>query len=88
MSTREEIREGIARRHFNQFNTVFMDGSIPKESYRFADIILSYLHSQGVVLKVERELPAHGRKYSCDWFAGYNTCKDEMAGLKATEPLV
>jgi len=62
MSKQEEIREGIAKRH--------CEGCLPEEQcsekrvgkkcpeyYETADEELGWLHSQGVVIKVERELP-------------------------------
>lgn len=49
MNKQEEIREGIARR-------LLMIGT-GNPDFKMAEIILEYLHSQGVVLKVERELP-------------------------------
>ena len=48
--SREEIREQIAKIAGNNPN--------PKEvDLETADIVLVYLHSQGVVIKVDRELP-------------------------------
>jgi len=59
----------------------------PHES-RDAEGLLNSLASEGVVLKVDRMRVAHEHKYSCDWFEGYNTCYDEMAGYVAVEPLI
>ncbi len=45
--TKEEIREGITALHFN-FGHLSSDA---------VDILFAYLHSQGVVIKVDRGLP-------------------------------
>lgn len=83
MTKQEEIREGIEVK-INRFDT-FRD----EYSYEsFADEILKYLDSQGVVIKVDRGLPAYASKYSCDWNEGFNTCWDMMAGREAVEPLI
>ncbi len=72
MTKQEEIREGIARRFHTKDRVLFkiMDEGNPsncmwdelpecrKNFYRReADGFLSYLHFQGAVLKVDRELP-------------------------------
>lgn len=53
MPKQEEIREGIAHQQ------VTMPLNMPKQfvGTDLADRIIEYLHSQGVVIKVERELP-------------------------------
>ena len=61
MPTREDIREGIA----DIFDTPFTDGenntikTVHDFSLLLSGKVTSYLLSQGVVLKVERELPAN-----------------------------
>ena len=56
MTKQEEIREGIARIGLGGINP--LKNALPNEyGYKIADDILSYLHSQGVVIKVKRELP-------------------------------
>lgn len=52
MIKQEEIREGL---YLMRFKGRY--GKSYKLSYPDVDEILSYLHSQGVVIKVERELP-------------------------------
>ena len=52
MTKREEIREGVAQ-------LVVEVGKPNRHSYAVADGMIRYLHSQGVVIKVERELPEY-----------------------------
>ena len=49
----KEIREGV-REYIHQAQG-FIEGCCPVDD--ITDKILSYLHSQGVVIKVDRELP-------------------------------
>lgn len=87
MDKQEELREGVARIGLGGIEP--LKNARPNENgYNTADDILSYLHSQGVVIRVDRKLPVCALKYSCDWFEGYEACKDVMAGLVATEPLI
>ncbi len=51
----EEIRERIAREYMAATDGEYRDGDGSRSI--FVDQILSYLHSQGVVIKVEWELP-------------------------------
>ena len=56
MASREEIREGI----LGEIKSIIKAGTnLTKiaEAECITDQIFNYLHSQGVVLKVERELP-------------------------------
>lgn len=64
--TRGEIREGIAGRYCYRFYGSLLsylvgrfgeDDYRVKVSYKYADDEMSALHSQGAVIKVERELP-------------------------------
>ena len=63
--TREEIREGIASRCFENCDGATLEqcDELHKQYgnkacwYCGADQVLHYLHSQGVVIKVARELP-------------------------------
>ena len=48
MTKQEEIREGVAK-YINQYSELGLEVC--------AGMIMDYLHSQGVVIKVERELP-------------------------------
>ena len=110
MDKRSEIREGIARKLL-----VFYWGTRTDKMPLWEDVnefeqedlledskqILSYLHSQGAVLKVERELPENpwvedkmADYYTKLWrrhhYDGYNQAQQEVlkAGYKATEPLI
>lgn len=64
MTTREEIREGIAQRIAIRDDKGFLDHAalkykVTQEEYEFTDRVLSYLDSRGVVLKANRELPVN-----------------------------
>lgn len=52
MSKQEEVREGIAK-YFERIDYGW-------SSLDYADNVLDYLASQGLVLKVDRELPGCG----------------------------
>ena len=90
MATREEIRLEIADILGKNW------GDNWEVHNRVAKEITTYLHSQGVVLKVDRELPKlyeplTATKEQNDMVRlGYNSCKQDMlrAGYVATEPLV
>lgn len=92
----QEIREGIARHYYNDTNYGHLSWvKCPSEDkemyYGFADEEIRQLHAQGVVRKVKRELPE--RVWYNDWGgesgkAGYDLCKEDMAGCAATEPLI
>ena len=57
MSKQEEIRKGIARIGVGGINP--LENARPnRHGYEVADDILAYLHSQGVVLQVEKPLPS------------------------------
>ena len=108
MATREDIREGIDS--LIERNTVFTKGEYsplagPISSDKremwcdpayLAGEILSYLHSQGVVIKVKRELPAvilskdmtdADRRYKkAVWEYAQETMVE--AGYVATKPLI
>lgn len=74
MTKQEKIREGV-------LNIVAEPVDITLG--QMTDEILSYLHSQGVVLKVERELP--------NWFCialHPDGCPILKAGCCAVEPLI
>ena len=101
MTKQEEIREGIAIKlwlELDQILRVFPQRSwkqMPeeiKERYRkAADTVMRYEHLEGVVIKVERELPK--REWYNDWGgksgkAGYDLALDDMAGYGAVEPLI
>ena len=116
MATREEIREGLLgylgcpleAPPYESWNCEHWDKQygcnrcplkIPTANY-----ILSYLHSQGVVIKVDRELPENpfDEDINGDWESkeeetyyvgksnGFETCKSLIikAGYVAVEPLM
>ena len=67
MATREEIREGVAEvLSFPHEELEWEEMSEhTKEGYRKEALILSrYLHSRGVVIKVDRELPYKWREFT------------------------
>ncbi len=59
MTKQEEIREGISNLIDNNYNA--RNPSYPEliafQPMKFLNELLPYLHSQGVVIKVDRELP-------------------------------
>jgi len=55
MTRQEEIREGLTQRIMKPLDFVNLEETFPEMT--IPRLILEYLHSQGVVLKVERELP-------------------------------
>jgi len=63
MDIQEEIREWLATLFFPDKQQIEWewgsceDDTAKEDSYELADKVISYLHSQGVVLKVDRELP-------------------------------
>lgn len=93
MATKEEIREGIST-----FLNKVGSGLLTEE----LDDFLTYLDSQGVVLKVERELPCceygtmptMSEDYNIGYKKGFGTGAIDMlsavfrAGYSAVEPLV
>ena len=90
MSKQEEIREGIARELFN-FNNPYEEWN--KMSQQTHDIfrgragrLLSYLHSQGVAIKVEKDIPTEGLWMPGGWYIPKSVC-DSLMDL-ATEPLI
>ncbi len=68
MNKQEEIREGVAR----NIAGPLLDWEL---TLKIADQVLQYLHSQGVVIKVEREI-----------YEGYQEAV--RAGYVAVEPLI
>jgi len=77
MTKQEEIREGLEGK-INRFDT-FRE----EYSYRgFADEILNYLHSRGVVIKVDKGIG--GRWLSPNEIKGYELCQQDML----VEPLI
>ncbi len=85
MATREEIREGLFKVLFPHSNADHYTGDETVQK------VLDYLHSQGVVIKVERKLP---------FVSGFtdiepeeldkvvDAFRDAYAGYVATIPLI
>ena len=92
MTKQEKIREGLER-------TIVDERLILGYSGKLASKILSYLHSQGVVIEVERELPEYpyplvtqiaGEMEIIDtWHKIYNEAQSDMlkAGYVAVVPI-
>lgn len=104
MAKQEEIREGVLKLTTLRGDVEAIIGSWfldHKEISKLAPLatkaIFKHLHSQDVVLKVERELPVcfgdfrtvKNRRES-DYATGFHDCKDAMlkAGYEAVEPLI
>lgn len=95
MDKRTQIREGLAE----HFQTIFGSYFSESDCKSFATIAIKYLHSQGVVLKVDRELPQIIRGLAKEIeYEPSLTYEDRIvegvlnrmlkAGYVATEPLV
>ncbi len=97
MTKQEKIREGYAKflfertEHDSQHCAKSYDDLKDKGFWLWlADEHLKYLHSQGAVIKVDRELPNLSMgKHDCDYVAGYKEARYEMleAGYVAVESL-
>jgi len=87
MTKREEIREGIKR------IVAVWEESDGNTTRGIDDRILEYLHSQGVVIKVERELKMP-EYWAGEWYIDENGNKQTLedavgdAGYVAVEPLI
>ena len=89
MSKQEEIREWVAKwfqAHERPYTTdTIFKCTIWDSDYKLADQVLSYLHSQGVVIKVDRELPSHldtDPMYKAGWVDAIGN------GYVAVEPII
>jgi len=103
---REDIREELAKSEFElvlhladkhdfpmiAYTWEKLEPRIKEYYYRLADKQLQYLHSQGLVLKTDRELgfarvDGIGREL---WYDGYKAAMDDFkeAGFVAVEPLI
>ena len=82
MTKQEEIREGIAS-YIRLYN-----GTSTTASEFTSKAILEYLHSQGVVLKVDKELPIVPLTAHC--MGAYRRAQADMVddGFTAVEPLI
>ncbi len=95
MATKEEIREGIAQTSYCfenrgkeclKWEVLASECKVPY--YEFADVLLYKQDSQGVVIKVERELP---KEYNGErGREAYTNAQQDMidAGYAPTEPLI
>ena len=84
MTKQEEIREGV----YKQIRSDVVGHS--RTSY-LAEGIINYLHSQGVVIKVDRELPDNEVWHKVEReFEAYCAGRNDMlkAGYVAVEPLI
>lgn len=88
MNKQEEIREGIEaiirERGYDIWSVAGKDG-IEQFLQDELNQILSYLHSQGCVLKVDRELPKWLEYADFDYAVGYRDCAKELV---ATIPII
>ena len=94
MTKQEEIREWLAQRHCENCMTDEQcrekrGGGRCKEYYESPDEELTYLHSKGVVLKVESDLPSpfYGTP-STGYTVGQYRMQLEEMGYRATHPLI
>ncbi len=88
MTKQEEIREGIESLFKGSMSAIIHDFQFHEltSDWRkeFTNRVLKYLHSQGVVIKVDKELPFLWDGYTMD---GYIRELIE-AGYVAVEPLI
>ncbi len=82
MSKQEEIREGL----IELARLAILNQDPPS---RLAKEIIEYLHSEGCVLKVERELPSYRNAVNKS-YNDYMLGREDMlkAGYVAVEPLI
>ena len=95
MTKQDIIREGIANTQMGWAPEASSYAVLPtKEAYQYTDNIIEFLHSQGVVIKVDRELPD---EFAISDFGGglgmesiplFDKNGIEEAGYVAVEPLV
>lgn len=94
MSKQEEIREGIEDLVAKKFSKLmpdrFRNDWLSLNGEGLTRQILDYLHSQGVVIKVEGELPELPKTAHEAAVKIYNKAIDDMlkAGCVKTEPLI
>ena len=98
MTKQEEIREEVPNfinKHIKRSQDcgrrgISLRGSgLYLDAEPFMEEVLTYLHSQGVVIKVDRKLPATHWENE-DMIRGWNIAEKEMlnAGYVAVEPLI
>jgi len=96
MATREEIREGLAvKLAFYQGRDYWKMTEVDKEYWLTQSYgALEYLHSQGVVIRVDRDSNAmvlvnvEDRDYANEEFLPIKVKNLEAAGYVAVEPLI
>ena len=98
MTKQEEIRKGIAKRLYAEHYSISKEDTFETTYKRYqvecldmADVALSYLHSQGGVMKVDKGLPENVvQEFSPEYDNGYHRGEMDMlkAGYVATEPLI
>ena len=93
MTKQEEIREELARRLAIRDDKGFLNHRTHKyiitdEQYEFTDRILRGLHSQGVVIKIDRELPLQVACIKCHKLFDLSNEGLGRAGYVAVEPLI
>jgi len=71
--SKEEIREGIEKELLKSYGTSAHQGEVSSQEIFTAGQILDYLHSQGVAIKGEGELPEIG------WLGGNEVTNEEKA---------
>lgn len=96
MTKQEEIRHWFCK-YLAQFNRQLNYDRLPqhrKDSYKLMveEDVIPYLHSQGVVIKVDKKLPTWALAIIGDELpnATYKVAQKDMliAGYVATEPLI
>ncbi len=92
MTKQEKVREGMSDILFRKGRGKWYKDEIINE-------LLAFLHSQGVVVKVERELPKNPIKTASNYRRGfsqlydamadkYDQAQEDMAGYEAVESLI
>ncbi len=90
MPTREEIREGIQQLTGDYCSRIMSRDWFTPE---LTKSIFKYLHSQGVVIKVDRDkesvlIPFKGHPLQVEALMNISTASLEEAGYVAVEPLI
>ena len=88
MTRQKKIREGIEKTLRGVGNYAGWEEDATKA-------VLNYLHSQGVVIKVDRELPENPHfsrgsttDYSLGLMNGFDQAVESLAGYVAIEPII
>ena len=93
MATREEIREGLLSTELTltRLAARIIKSNLDKSPIEMGNLIVKVFHSQGVVIKVDRELPEPTNLYSGgDAETVSRRAFDQLLedGYTATEPLI